>query len=265
MKGSNLSMDEMRTEVIFSFMNQLFSLAQKFDNAQFVFVWDSRESKRRKIYPEYKHRKIEKTPEDIAFDELTLPQFDRIRCEVLPSLGFNNIFIKEGYEADDIIAAMVLNRPGLFTIISRDNDLFQLLRYADMYDPQTKKTYTKFTFNSAYGIGPGLWPKVKAIAGCTSDNVKGVDRVGEVTAIKYLKGTLKKEAKTYIAIEENKKLIDFNLKLVKLPFAGLTNRFDLTTDNLTTGKFLETFRTLGFRTFLSDREFPDWERLFKLR
>lgn len=265
MKGSNLSHDEMKTEVIFSFMNQLYTLAQHFETNQFVFVWDSRESLRRKIYPDYKKKRKEKTQEDIDFDNLTMPQFDRIRCEVLPCLGFNNIFLKEGYEADDIIAALVMKHEGKFTIISRDNDLYQLLLYADMYDPQTKKLQTKMTFFRQFGIGPGKWATVKAIAGCTSDNIRGVNRVGESTAIKYLKGKLKPEAKTLQAIRDSSKMIEFNMKLVKLPYADMPFRQMLKNDELTSRKFLETFTKLGFRTFLSDKEFQGWEQLFNLK
>ena len=263
MKGSNLSVDEMRTEVIFSFMNQIYTLAQHFETNQFVFVWDSRESLRRKIYPDYKKKRKEKTQEDIDFDNLTMPQFDRIRAEVLPALGFNNIFLKEGYEADDIIAALVMKHEGKFTIVSRDNDLYQLLHFADIYDPQTKKLQTKMTFFRQFGIGPGKWATVKSIAGCNSDNIRGVSRVGDSTAIKYLKGKLKPEAKTLMAIKDSSKMIEFNMKLVKLPFAGLNGSFTLNSDELSSRKFLETFTKLGFRTFL--KEMPEWERLFQLR
>lgn len=263
MKGTQLSHEEMRTEVIFSFMNQIFTLAERFNTNRFVFAWDSRESKRRKIYPAYKKRDKEKTQEDIDFDNLTLPQFDRIRCEVLPALGFCNQFLKEGYEADDIIAALVMKHKDKFTIVSRDNDLYQLLFFAQMYDPQTKRMMDKSSFYGNFGILPSKWAMVKAIAGCKSDNVKGIDRVGEVTALKYLKGQLKENAKLLTAINENQKLIDFNIKLVKLPFAGMTDNFTLSADTLSARKFLETFSQFGFRTFTGS-EFKDWERLFKL-
>jgi len=265
MKSSNLSHDEMRTEVIFSFMNQIYTLASTFETSQFVFAWDSRESKRRKIYSGYKKRLKEKTQEDIDFDNLTLPQFDKIRCEVLPCLGFNNQFLKDGYEADDIIAALVMKHKDKFTIVSRDNDLYQLLFFADMYDPQTKRTMTKHTFYQQFGLVPSKWAMVKAIGGCNSDTIKGVPRVGATTAVKYLRGQLKENAKAYAAIKESQKLIDFNLKLVKLPFAGMNGTFTLSEDNLSTRKFLETFTKLGFRTFISDREFAGWEKLFNLK
>lgn len=65
MKGTHLSHDEMKTEVIFNFMNQLYTLAEYFNPAHFVFAWDSRESKRRAIYPAYKHRDKDKTSQRI--------------------------------------------------------------------------------------------------------------------------------------------------------------------------------------------------------
>lgn len=265
MKGTGLSHNEMKTEVIFSFMNQIYSLAQYFNTNKFVFVWDSRESKRRKMYPDYKKRKQEKTPEEIEFDNLTLPQFDKIRCEVLPALGFNNIFMQNGYEADDIIATIVMQHKDRFTIISRDNDLYQLLFYAKMYDPQSKKMLDKKSFYKIYGIVPSKWAWVKATAGCTSDNVKGIYRIGESTALKYLRGELKDTAKTKAAIEESGDLIRKNMKLVKLPLEGTNSNIVLSKDILTARRFIETFTKLGFRTFLTDREFKEWEKIFRLK
>jgi len=264
MKGSQLSYNELKTEVIFSFLNQIFNLAKVFETTDIHFVWDSRESKRRKIYPEYKRKHREKTPEEIEFDNLTLPQFDEIRCNVLPSMGFNNIYLKEGYEADDLIAFLVMCKKDKYTIVSRDNDLYQLLFYADMYDPQTKVTMTAKSFYARFGILPSKWAMVKAIAGCNSDNVKGVPRVGDVTAVKYLRSELKESAKAYTAITENEKLIQQNLKLVKLPFNNDTFIFKFYENELSTKKFLSVFTKYGFKTFMSDSEFPEWERVFKL-
>jgi DNA polymerase I len=263
MKGSGLSHEEMSTEVVFSFCNQIYNLAKYLESNKFVFCWDSRESKRRKMYPGYKKKNKEKTQEDIDFDNLTLPQFDEIRCKLLPCMGFNNIFLKEGYESDDLIAALVMKYPNRFTIISRDNDLFQLLFYADMFDPQTKRLYTKKTFFSQHGIVPSKWAMVKAIAGCTSDTVEGVPRVGEVTAVKYLKGTLKEKSKAYQSIADNQPIIDRNLKLVKLPLAGMNGNMTLTEDSISLKKFMETFSDYGFKTFLG-QDLRGWEEHFKL-
>ena len=48
-----LSVNDLYTGVIFGFLRQVFSLADRFETNQFVFCWDSRQSFRKKIYPEY--------------------------------------------------------------------------------------------------------------------------------------------------------------------------------------------------------------------
>ena len=71
-----------------------------------------------------------------------------------------------------------------------------------------------------YGIRPNNWNAVKAIAGCSSDNIPGVKGIGEKTAIKFINGALKQTSKAYIAINEHIGLRLKNNQLVTLPFAG---------------------------------------------
>ena len=57
-RGSN-------TEVIFGFLRQIISIAIKFQPDQIAFCWDSRNSKRKEILPEYKeNRKKDRTEEE---------------------------------------------------------------------------------------------------------------------------------------------------------------------------------------------------------
>ena len=73
---------------------------------------------------------------------------------------------------------------------------------------------------------------MKAISGCSSDNITGIKGVGEKTAIKYLLGELKETTKTYKAIEEQKEeLWKKNGKLTKLPLEG-TKVFEIKEDKV---------------------------------
>jgi len=264
MKDKELSHDEMRTEVIFNFMNQILTLASELKSNKFVFVWDSYNNIRKKMFKGYKKRgPKDKTDEERAFDNLTIPQFGIIRREVLPAMGFKNIFIQTGVEADDIIASLVMNDKRPMVIVSQDNDLFQLLGYCNMYNYQTKKMLDRDKFIKEWGIEPYQWWEVKAIAGCRSDTVPGIEKVGEKTAIKYLLEELKESTKAYTRIKEGKKIIDRNVELVKLPLE-ITKTFKITKDEISTKKFLNVFEDLGFQMFLRPTEFVEWERLFKL-
>ena len=86
---------------------------------------------------------------------------------------------------------------------------------------------------------------MKAIAGCSTDNVLGVKGVGEKTAIEYLRGKLVK-GKRYddIGSKEGWKIFVANISLVKLPMQG-TNYFKLEKDELSEQGWKQVVKILG--------------------
>lgn len=221
----DLTWEDKKIGVIFGFLRQILSLAKIFDTNNFIFAWDSKESKRKEILPSYKaNRHFNKTEEEKELDAIAYAQFDIIRTEVLPDIGFKNNLHVKGFEADDIIASITKKfLADELIIISSDSDLLQLLdrNRVKMYNVQTKRTYSESNMITEYGIGHELWAKVKAIAGCTSDNIAGVKGVGEKTAIKYLKGELSKTTKAFKDISDFSEDYQKNLQLVTLPFKGM--------------------------------------------
>ena len=180
------------TEIIFGFLRHINELARHFETKKFIFCWDARKSLRREIYPEYKtNRRVNQTEEENELDQIAYVQFNEIKDNVLPKIGFTNIFYREGYEADDIIASIVKNNPDRYIVVASDTDLFQLLDYCSLYNIVKKSTTTKIIFEREHEISPDKWHLVKAIAGCGTDNVFGVQGVGEKTAIKFISGLLK--------------------------------------------------------------------------
>src|SRR3990167_5779831 len=143
-----LSADEARTGVIFGFLLEVLKLAKKFNTNKFFFCWDSRKSKRRRIYPDYKQRGKEKTPDEIVLIKEAYQQFTILRTEILLAMGFRNNFIQAGLESDDLMACLSLipkNRP--MTIVSPDEDLLQMLDYGvDIWTG--KKLVTRDSFSS---------------------------------------------------------------------------------------------------------------------
>jgi len=267
MKGSDLETDNARTEVIYNFLHAINSLAGFLKSNEFIFVWDSRKSFRRDIYPEYKvKRSSNKTPEDIEFDELTLPQFQKIRMDVIPRIGFKNNFIQTGIEADDIIAQIVKDEDEQFVIVSSDGDLYQLFTRdfrVTMYSPTQKKYINHQTLLDDHGIEAEDWWRMKAITGCNTDNVAGIMGVGEKTAIKYLNGGLSYKSAAYKKIIDGEDIIKRNEKLVRLPFEG-TKDFELIKDDISAIKFIEVFEDYNFKSFLRNDSWNEWTSNFKL-
>ena len=258
-----LSYRGMPTGVIFGFLNQLFTLGQAVRPDETVFIWDSRKSKRRKRYPFYKNRGHEEPDSDLI---AAFSQFSQLRCHILPELGFCNNFIQSGYEADDLIAKLVMEEPEpKFITASGDQDLYQLLDHTDMYSmPKSVqiKQVTKRTFMEEYGIKPKDWVRVKQIAGCSSDTVPGIKGVGEATAIKYLLGQLKPESVKYKAIEAGRDIINRNEWLVKLPLPG-TKKYEIDRCRFDKFRLRDLCKDLGFTKLFNDHNrLDEWNTYF---
>jgi len=261
MKG--LSWEEHATGVIFGFLRQIQQLAEEFPNSRFAFAWDSRRSFRRNVYPIYKEKPEMEDPEMIDLLNSGKPQFSTIRFDILPRLGFNNNFMQRGLEADDIIACITRDHAQNMDhtyIVSSDEDLFQLLRKnVSIYNPREKKVYTEEDFKRDKGIFPTDWPYVKAVAGCNSDNVKGIKGVGEKTVLKVLTGGITHGKKFQEIINYNP---DFNLDLVKLPHAK-TRPVTLVWDNLNMDEFEPLCLDFGFSSFLRKETYNKWKNILK--
>ena len=244
------------TGVVFGFLNQLFTIYKNYGPSIVpVFCWDSPKSLRRDVCPTYKRKEGEATPEQIEGRLEAYRQFDEVRTKVLPALGFGNlIFREEGFEADDLIAFGCANlKVDKFKmIVSSDEDLFQCLRnYVKIFNPGSNQQFTDIDFNTSFNITPDLWPHVKAIAGCSSDNVIGVQGVGEKTAIKYLTGELSFSNKKYNVIKQfvKSKEYETNFQLVKLPYIGSKFTMEVKMPELKKEAFIDVFDRYGLESF----------------
>lgn len=222
----------LNTNVIYGFFSSVFNYRRIAQTDKYIFCWDKGIPFRREIYPNYKITRSKKKEEDQGAGlEQCYEQMRAIRKEILPYVGFNNVFAYKGYEADDLIASVV-KEEGKFTIASSDKDLYQLLGpNVQMILPHKNELYTEWDFRLEYGIAPKKWWRVKSLAGCTSDSIKGAIGVGDITAIKYLKKELTKGKKYEELNNREKELITQNKPLVKLPFEG-TPKLEIQEDNL---------------------------------
>lgn len=234
------------TGTIYGILKEVLSLLKKHEPSRAAFCFDSKHSLRKRAYPEYKgdRKKSEESQERKDF----ISQLVLLRRYYLKKIGFNNIFIQKGYEADDIIAQLVKDWMGHSCIIvSADHDLLQLVGGpVRLWDPIRKEFKTMGTVIKEHRIHPFMWPKVKAIAG-GKDNIKGVQGVGKKTAIKFLLGELNPESATYKRILASKEQIELNLGLSLLPYPGTESR-EIEKDVLSKDGWNEVISELGFES-----------------
>lgn len=222
----DLSHQDLPTGVVFGFLSRILALGFQFQTNNMIFAWDSPISKRKKLYAAYKAQRRRKMDEgELESLHTAFKQFDALHKRLLPSIGFANSFKVKGYEADDIMAQIAARTHCIgkrALMVTADNDMYQCLAHGvAMYNPTTKTKTTARDFTAARGVTPNQWARVKAIAGCSSDNVKGVVRVGEKTAIRYLREELDPSSQAAKKIDAYWDLIVTNKALVSLPFPGL--------------------------------------------
>lgn len=250
------------TGVIYGFLMQLKTLSEQFNTKKLVFCWDSKNSKRKEICPTYKGTRKDVDEETKQKREEGYIQFNLLRDEIIPSMGFRNNFYYDGYEADDIMANVTMYYERDFLMVTADNDMFQILDFTDMFSPVVDKFYSYESFKAEWGIRPEQWAIVKALAGCESDNVEGLPKVGYKTAVKYLLGGYKPN-KTFQMIKDRyDEMMERNLKIVQLPFKD-TPIPNLTTDCLNYNNFVKMAENYNFKSFINDKQTAiEWREWF---
>lgn len=223
-----LSYNNVPTGVAYGLLGEVLRLQGQFNPKKgFVFCFDKGPLKRSAICKEYKYERYKRSKE--ATGELleklnrVRQEIERLRTELLPLAGYRNVYSQEGMEADDIIASVCLNLDSndRAIIVSSDKDMFQLLsKRVSVWRPREKELWTSKKFRETYGIKPKSWITVKSLAGCSSDEVKGIRGVGELTAIKYLRGELKGIKLDYILSKAGKRTLKRNWPLIALPYEG---------------------------------------------
>jgi 5'-3' exonuclease len=224
-----------------------------------VFCFDhGKRLKRQEVCPGYKNkrhaRKLEGTEEE-AVTELRR-QINLLKTEYLPYLGYENVFYQKGYEADDVIASVVQNTPTKdeVVIVSGDKDLYQLISArVCVWHPksaQEQKCWTLESFTKEYGIHPQHWCHVKAIAGCSTDEVPGLRGVGEKTACKYLLKKATPRINDLVKLWMNEGGYFTSLDLVRLPYTG-TQDFVPKNDQLNVKHWQKLTKRLGMKSLVN--------------
>ncbi|HEX3930594.1 MAG TPA: DNA polymerase I [Nocardioides sp.] len=175
------------TNAVFGFTSMLINVLRDEQPTHIAVAFDkSRQTFRLQEYAEYKAKR-NKTPDEFSSQ---LPLID----EVLDALKIKHL-VKEGYEADDIIATLVteaLAEGFEVLILSGDRDAFQLVTDDStvLYPMRGVSELARMTPDAVeerYGVRPDRYPELAAIVGETSDNLPGVPGVGPGFAARWLK------------------------------------------------------------------------------
>jgi len=176
------------TAAVFGFFRKLFSVLREYQPDGVAVAFDKGATWRHEEFGEYKATR------DAMPDEMR-PQMDRIE-QVLEALKIPTLTL-ENFEADDILgglARQAADEGHDVLILSGDRDMFQLVSdrvkvlYTSGGPSPTTLAYGVPEVAERYGgLDPEQFLEMKALVGDNSDNIPGVQGVGEKTAIRFLK------------------------------------------------------------------------------
>ena len=179
--------DGQHTNGIYGFLSMFVNLVKAEQPTHLAVAFDtSRHSFRTDEYPEYKATRSESPAEFKG--QIPLLQ-DALAAMNVP------VLTKEGIEADDILATLATEGAAAgydVLVCSGDRDTIQLvtddvtLLYPSVQGVSQLKRYTPDAVVEKYGLPPTNYPDIAALVGETSDNLPGVPKVGEKTAVKWL-------------------------------------------------------------------------------
>lgn len=269
------------TSVIFGFINILRATLEELgDITKTIVIWDSgRAPFRKKLYPEYKEKR--KGIDDPDEKKWHYWQLDKLG-EILPQLGVPSLIYRgEPVEADDIIAFLTLRVffDAEVVISSTDQDFLQLISPTVTVHRSTSKSTVVNHENFPLYAGVGdieTYRKLRWMTGDSSDNIKPLPGVGEITARKLLAKCQGDLEYFYNSIEDletrqevtgiinrNKKLMDLNygvdqltenvVKFLKDPATLAVNKNDESLRSI--------FHELAFTSLLS--RFGEWIAPFR--
>ncbi len=246
---------------VYGFTRMLQKLLREHHPEYVVVVFDTKyATHRHNSYAEYKANR-KPTPDEL---QAQIPLIYKVvRAYKIP------IYAARGYEADDIISALVkkLSEKNLEIIIATsDKDMEQLLSpQVKIFNAKKGVMIDQETLYREKGIRPEQVVDVLALSGDSSDNVPGVPGIGNKTALELIQkwGSLESVLSSIDQISGKKKqenLRSFadqarlSRKLLNL-YSDIPVRIDMNACKLDTTentKLKKLFREFGFNTLLAD-------------
>ena len=172
------------TGAIYGVVNMLRSLISKYQPTHMAVIFDAKgPTFRNDMYQAYKANRP--------------PMPDDLRCQIEPlhkivkALGLPLLCI-DGVEADDVIGTLAQQAAasGRFTLISTgDKDMAQLVNdHVMLINTMTDTLLNETGVVDKHGVRPEQMIDLLALMGDSSDNIPGLPKVGEKTALAMLQG-----------------------------------------------------------------------------
>ena len=174
----------LHTNAVYGFLNILFKILEEEKPNYLAVAFDVK-------HPTFRHNMFD------GYKGTRKPMAEELRQQVpmmkemLQAMGVTIVELP-GYEADDLLgtlSCMGEARGMEVSVVSGDRDLLQLATdHVQIRIPKTKKTGTEIEnyyakdVEERYLVTPKQFIDVKALMGDTSDNIPGVEGIGEKTA-----------------------------------------------------------------------------------
>lgn len=211
-KREVLTPDGRHANAILTLVNMINKMVEEHKPTHMFIALDTGKATFRHVqYPEYKGKRT-------AAPDRLKEQFPMAK-ELYEAMGIKH-YATERFEADDLIAsyAKIAKEAGFeVQVVSGDKDLLQLI------DDKVKVltpgigfakecNYTEDIFVEKYGFPTERFIEFKALVGDTSDNIIGVEKIGEKTAAKFINNfdsleAMVKEAQDVMQMVENKEKV----------------------------------------------------------
>ncbi len=171
------------TNAVFGFANMLLKVIKEKSPDMLAIAFDPKGPTRR--HGEFKEYKAHRPP----MPRDLVPQISYIH-KLVEAFRIP-VFIKEGQEADDVIATLArrAETDGMeVTIVTGDKDILQLVGPdIKVYDTLKEKVYEPKDVEERFGVPPEKMVEIMGLMGDSSDNIPGVPGIGEKTAQALIK------------------------------------------------------------------------------
>jgi DNA polymerase-1 len=268
-----------RTETIYSFLASFRKIIRTYkeQDTTFFLTWDGGNDRRKSIYPQYKAGRK-------PFEDEFYEQLEQIRG-IVKLLGIKQYHFL-AVEADDLIGTLTYKsrkKGKKVLIISSDHDFEQLIsRHVKVLHPLANDLIKdeKFVLDN-YGVRPDRLIEVMALTGDTTDNIPGIDGVGDKTASKLILANgslayllnntdniciLNRKGQSVLVKPELQQKIKNNIENIKIAYqlvkinCDLDIEPDFSKQPVDLNSVLEKFKELDFEQFKDD--FKKWEDCF---
>lgn len=238
--------------IIYNFFRGLRPLVEKYNPDIVYFVLEGRPKHRINISGgEYK---VNRPSQGDSFHKQKASIIGAVK-EYMPFISVRH----PEFECDDVIATYVMKhyRKGddCF-VISSDSDFIQLHNICEftLYNPVKKKEIPRPDYDYV------AW---KALRGDPTDNIPGIPRVGDKTALKLVSDA--KLLREFLDKSDHQKIFDRNVDLIRLvDLSKSEDEMEISSSKLDSAGLKDYFGKLGFDSMINEKPWGKYIKTFEV-